>query len=348
MRRIIKVCGLLIIGLLTGAQAEQKSCCATLPARFAAPAPEGMVWLSGGEFIMGGVGAYVRPDELPLHRVRLDGFWISRTPVTNDEFSRFVEATAYITTAEIAPKLEEVMAQLPPGSPLPPADALVASSLVFKSTEYPVSLNNPYVWWEWKKGADWRHPEGPDSSTDGRGGHPVVHVSWFDAQAYCNWAGGRLPTEAEWEYAARGGLEQKENVWGDDPLRPEKCNTWQGTFPSTNSEEDGFSSSSPVRQFQPNGYGLYDMAGNVWEWVGDWYRPDTYRIDAGNKVTDNPLGPQAGYDPAEPYVLKRVTRGGSFLCNDSYCSGYRPSARMKTSPDTSLIHTGFRVVKPVE
>ncbi len=334
----------LAIGLSVAAQ--PLSCCEALPARFAAAGDSGMAWIAGGEFTMGGHGAFVRPDELPLHRVRLDGFWISRTPVTNEEFARFTEATGYVTTAETAPTLEEVMAQLPPGSPPPPAAMLVAASVVFKPTEHPVSLSNPFVWWEWKAGADWRRPEGPGSSLEGRGDHPVVHVSWFDAQAYCQWKGGRLPTEAEWEYAARGGLDQKENVWGDEPVTPARCNIWQGTFPVTNSAEDGFSSTSPVRRFEPNGFGLYDMAGNVWEWVGDWYRPDTYARDALNAVTVNPAGPESGYDPMEPYTAKRVTRGGSFLCNDSYCSGYRPSARMKTSPDTSLVHTGFRCVIP--
>jgi formylglycine-generating enzyme required for sulfatase activity len=346
MKRIIWAVGLLIAGGLPGAPAGL-SCCGVVPSRFAAPVPAGMVWIPAGEFTMGGTGAFVRPDELPRHRVKLDGFWISRTPVTNDEFARFVEATGYVTTAETAPTLEEIAAQLPPGTPPPPAEALVAASLVFRPTDRPVPLTNPFVWWEWTAGADWRHPTGPESSIEGKGDHPVVHVSWFDAQAYCKWAGGRLPTEAEWECAARGGLEQKENVWGDEPISSARCNIWQGTFPATNTVEDGFSSTSPVRQFEPNGCGLYDMAGNVWEWVGDWYRPDTYAGDALNAVTVNPAGPEAAYDPAEPYVSKRVTRGGSFLCNDSYCSGYRPSARMKTSPDTSLIHTGFRCVIPV-
>jgi formylglycine-generating enzyme required for sulfatase activity len=327
--------------------AQEMSCCGTLPSRFSSPltAPEGMVWIPDGEFIMGGAGPFARPDEFPRHRVRLDGFWISRTPVTNDQFAKFVEATGYVTTAERVPTVEEILSQSPPDTPAPPPEMLVAASLVFKSADHPVSLSNPLAWWEWKTGANWRHPEGPDSSIEGHGGHPVVHVSWFDAQAYCNWAGGRLPTEAEWEYAARGGLDQKQNGWGDDPVDPEKCNIWQGRFPVTNTAEDGFASTSPVGSFAPNGYGLLDMAGNVWEWVNDWYHPDTYALNATNEVTVNPQGPPSGYDPQEPYTPKRVTRGGSFLCSDQYCSGYRPSARMKTSPDTSLSHTGFRVVR---
>jgi len=339
----------LVIGLTALAQTNGSSCCGTLPSRFGAKAPEGLVWIPGGEFTMGGVGKYAKPDEFPQHRVKLDGFWISATPVTNDEFARFVEATGYVTTAEIPPKLEDIMAQLPPGSPPINEELLVAASLVFKPSDHPVPLNNHFVWWEWKEGASWRHPKGLDSSIDELGDHPVVHVSWDDAQAYCKWAGGRLPTEAEWESAARGGLEEQPYVWGTETVDEgaKKLNIWQGTFPSTNTEEDGFYYTSPVRQFEPNGYGIYDMAGNVWEWVGDFYRPDTYRKDAANDVTVNPTGPTNSYDPREPTVPKRVTRGGSFLCNDSYCSGYRPSARMKTSADTGLIHTGFRVVKPV-
>ncbi|MGE4488621.1 MAG: formylglycine-generating enzyme family protein [Kiritimatiellales bacterium] len=327
------------------ASAEPMSCCGVLPSRFAPAAPAGMVWIPAGEFTMGSTDSFAKPDEQPLHRVRLDGFWISRTPITNDQFAEFVKATGYVTTAERPPSMEEVMAQMPPGMEPPPADVLVAASLVFKPTTIPVPLNNPLIWWEWTPGADWRHPEGPESSIEGKGNHPVVHVSWYDAHAYCKWAGGRLPTEAEWEYAARGGLDQKTNVWGDEPVDATRCNIWQGRFPVQNTEEDGFYTTSPVGSFPPNGYGLADMAGNVWEWVNDWYRADTYAMDATNTVTVNPQGPESSYDQQEPYVPKRITRGGSFLCNDQYCSGYRPAARMKSSPDTGLIHTGFRCVK---
>jgi len=326
--------------------AQEMSCCGKLPSRFATSpeAPAGMVWIPAGEFVMGGSGPYARPDEQPLHKVKLDGFWISRTPITNDKFAEFVKATGHVTTAERAPTVEEILSQTPPGTPPPPAEMLVAASLVFKPSKHPVPLDNPLVWWEWKAGANWRHPDGPGSSIEGKGDHPVVHVSWFDAQAYCKWAGGRLPTEAEWEYAARGGLDQKPYVWGDEPVDAQKCNIWQGLFPVTNTLEDGFLTTSPVGRFPPNGYGLFDMAGNVWEWVNDWYRPDSYAQDATNSVTLNPQGAASGYDPEEPYTPKRVIRGGSFLCNDQYCSGYRPSARMKTSPDTSSMHSGFRCV----
>lgn len=296
---------------------------------------------------MGSTDRQAKPDEQPVHPVQLDGFWIRRTPVTNAEFRQFVEATGYVTTAEKTPALEEIMKNLPPGTPPPAKEMLIPASLVFQQTIRPVPLNNPYVWWRWQGGADWRHPEGPDSSIEGKDDHPVVHVSWFDASAYAEWAGMRLPTEAEWEYAARGGLNQKPYVWGEEAVDQGtvKINIWEGRFPVENTAKDGFTSTSPVDHFKPNGYGLYDMAGNVWEWVNDWYRPDTYaRRAASETPAVNPQGPDNSYDPQEPYTSKRVTRGGSFLCNDSYCSGYRPSARMKTSPDTSLVHTGFRCV----
>lgn len=328
------------------ASAEQTGCCTALPPRFAVARAADRVLIEGGEFLMGGVGPFARPDEFPVRRVRVDDFWMSRTPVTNDQFARFVEATGYVTTAEKAPSLEELMGQLPPGTLPPPAEALTAASLVFKPTRTPVPLENPHVWWEWKAGATWRHPEGPGSSIEERGDHPVVHVSYYDAQAYCGWVGGRLPTEAEWEYAARGGLEQKLFVWGNDPLRPDHGNIWQGRFPYENTEEDGFYTTSPVGHYAPNGYGLFDMSGNVWEWVSDWYRPDTY-ARTGDGVVVNSQGPATSYDPQEPHAPKRFTRGGSFLCHDDYCAGYRPSARMKTTPDTSLMHTGFRCVWPV-
>jgi formylglycine-generating enzyme required for sulfatase activity len=309
-----------------------------------------MVKIPAGEFMMGGVGSYAKPDELPRHTVRVDSFWISETPVTNDQFAKFVEVTGYQTTAERVPTAEELLANAPPGTPPPDASFLVASSLVFTPTDRPVPLDNPLIWWAWNNGADWRHPQGPDSSIDGLGDHPVVHVTWFDAQAYCEWAGGRLPTEAEWEYAARGGLDSKEFVWGDDSVDalPHKLNTWQGQFPVTNSKGDGYVHTSPVRTYPANGYGLYDMAGNVWEWVGDWYRSTTYRGDAEQNVVVNPTGPKSSYDASQPFAKVKVTRGGSFLCSAVYCAGYRPSARMKTSPDTSLNHTGFRCVIPVQ
>jgi formylglycine-generating enzyme required for sulfatase activity len=306
--------------------------------------PPGMVWIPGGVFTMGSADIHAQPDEMPPHQVRVEGFWMDQTEVTNAQFRAFVVATGYITTAEIPPDWEVLKKQLPPGTPKPPDEVLVASSLVFKATTHPVPLTDVTSWWAWVAGADWRHPEGPGSSIEGKDDHPVVHVSWDDAEAYAKWAGKRLPTEAQWEMAARGGLGGMAYVWGDEPIDAQRANVWQGSFPHENTAADGFAMTAPVKSYPPNGYGLYDMAGNVWEWVADWYRPDTYRRAADGEAVD-PKGPDASFDPAEPTVPKRVNRGGSFLCHASYCAGYRPSARMKTSPDTSLSHMGFRCVK---
>jgi formylglycine-generating enzyme required for sulfatase activity len=309
--------------------------------------PRGMVWIPGGEFTMGSVDEHAWPDEAPRHRVRVDGFWMDITEVTNNQFGQFVEATGYVTTAERIPDLKEIMAQLPPGTPPPRKEDVVAASAVFVSPGRPVPLSNPGLWWAWTTGANWRHPEGPGSSTDGKGDHPVVHVSWFDAVAYATWAGKRLPTEAEWEFAARGGLIDKTYAWGDDRASTTKpqANLWQGSFPHKNTKQDGYNRTAPVGSFPPNGYGLSDMPGNVWEWCSDWYRHDTYPRRAGEAVITNPQGPRDSFDPQERHAPKRIQRGGSFLCQDSYCAGYRPSARMKTTPDTSLSHSGFRCVR---
>jgi len=312
-------------------------------------APEGMVWVPGGEFTMGtdsGEDPDAWPAESPPHKVRVDGFWMDETEVTNAEFREFVEDTGYVTTAEKAPKLEDVMAQVPPGTPPPPQEALVAGAVVFVQTPYPVPLNNPGQWWRYVPGADWRHPTGPNSSIEGKDDHPVVHVSWFDAQAYAEWAGKRLPTEAEWEYAARGGMDEKRFIWGEDAPGDGTvfANIWQGRFPNENLKTDGYVRTAPVKSFPPNGYGLYDMAGNVWEWCSDWYRHDLYKQRVGKGVIDNPKGPDEAYNPENPYADERVIRGGSFLCHDSYCASYRPSARQGNTPDTGMSHVGFRCV----
>jgi formylglycine-generating enzyme required for sulfatase activity len=304
--------------------------------------PPGMVWIPGGEFMMGGEGPLTRADEKPVHRVRVDGFWMDATEVTNAEFRRFAEATHYVTTAEQAPKLEDIMAQLPPGTPPPPAESLKPGALVFVSPDAPGKY-----WWTWVEGADWRHPQGPGSNLDGKDHHPVVQVSWYDAAAYAQWAGKRLPTEAEWEFAARGGLKGKTYAWGNehpDQGKP-RANIWQGRFPYKNLGKDGHVGTSPVKSFAPNGYGLYDVTGNAWEWVRDWYRADAYLQGKGTKLALNPQGPADSLDPEEPYIKKRVQRGGSFLCDESACASFRPSARMKASPDTGLMHVGFRCVK---
>ena len=315
----------------------------------APPPPPGMVWIPGGEFTMGSDLPDARPVERPAHRVRVAGFWMDATEVTNAGFHRFVQATGHVTTAERAPTLEEIMAQVPPGTPPPPKELLVAGSLVFRQSAGPVPLNDPRGWWAWTPGADWLHPEGPGSTIQGRDDHPVVHVSWHDAAAYAKWADKRLPTEAEWELAARGGQEGKRYVWGDAPFsqtRPQ-ANIWQGVFPHKNTLADKYLRSAPVGSFAPNGYGLYDMAGNVWEWCQDWYRPDAYARQlrrSGGKVIVDPSGPPSSMNPLEPFSPSRVTRGGSFLCHDSYCAAYRPSGRRGTAVDTGLSHVGFRCV----
>ena len=341
---------------------DSLSCCiSALPARFggikkdtASPLTGSaqpislldMVLIKGGQFVMGGDSLWGRPDEFPGHKVRISPFYIDKHEVTNAQFVAFVRATGYVTTAERKPNWEEIKTQVPPGTPRPADSLLVASSLVFSPPNHPVSLANPSVWWKWQPGADWRHPSGPASSIDGKDNYPVVQVSWEDAVAFASWAGKRLPTEAEWEYAARGAILSGIYPWGNEPINKGalKANSWQGHFPDQNTENDHYYRTAPVMSYPPNGYGLYDMAGNVWEWCRDWYRPDYYAVCAMQGIAYNPQGPDQSFDPDEPYTPKRVVRGGSFLCNDQYCSGFRVAARMKTSFDTSLEHTGFRCV----
>ncbi len=333
-------------------------CAAPLPARFAAAtatdsispaqtaARDGMVWIPGGSFAMGAADRDGRKDEYPRHQVTVNGFWMDETEVTNQQFAAFVEATGYKTTAERKPDWEELKKQLPPGTPKPADSLLVASSLVFFASGSPIPLHDASQWWRWTNGADWQHPQGPQSNIKGKENHPVVHISWDDANAYAKWAGKRLPTEAEWEFAARGGMKDKPFTWGDERVTEgkQKANIWQGRFPDDNKQLDGYAGTAPVKTFVPNRYGLYDMAGNVWEWCSDWYH-EAYYDTFNGKISVNPKGPAASHDSQEPGVPKRVVRGGSFLCHDSYCASYRVSARMKTSPDTGLEHTGFRCVK---
>lgn len=309
-----------------------------------------MIWIPGGEFTMGSTDALAREDESPVHRVRIDGFWMDETEVTNAQFRAFVEATGYKTVAERPIDWDEMKKQVPPGTPKPPDEELAPGSLVFISPDHRVDLRDWSQWWRWVDGACWKHPEGIGSTIDGRENHPVVHIAYEDALAYCTWAGKRLPTEAEWEFAARGGLDGRVNVWGDEPIDPSRANTWQGEFPTRNTSMDGHVRTAPVKSFAANCYGLYDMAGNVWEWCSDLYRQDEYaRRVAGvgiEGVVVNPTGPATSFDPRSPYEPSvHVVRGGSFLCHDSYCASYRPSARMASSPDTGLSHTGFRCVK---
>jgi formylglycine-generating enzyme required for sulfatase activity len=308
-------------------------------------APKGMVWVPGGDFVMGiDKDPQSRADERPAHEVHVDGFFMDIHEVTNAEFAAFVKATGYVTTAERPIDWSELSQQLPPNTPRPPDSVLQPGSLVFDPPPHAVQLNNVGQWWKWVRGADWRHPLGPGSSIAGKDNFPVVQVSWDDAVAYCHWAGKRLPTEAEWEFAARGGMKNAKYPWGNDTAYYKHANTWDGRFPDKNSLLDGHELMAPVKSYAPNGYGLYDMAGNVWEWCSDWYRYDYYATCKKQGKMSNPQGPTDSFDPEEPYIKKRVNRGGSFLCNDSYCSSYRITARMKTSPDTGLEHCGFRCV----
>ena len=308
------------------------------------PAPEGMVWVPGGEFYMG-----VEPEEFmsefgmpvldaaPVHRVYVDGFWMDKYEVTNEQYARFIAATKYVTEAERPPLLQDFRNVKP--------EALKPFSIIFKKpgpNDY-VDLRNHQGWWDIKYGASWKHPEGPGSTIKGRENHPVVHISYNDALAYCQWAGKRLPTEAEWEFAARGGLDRKTFVWGNEKNPDGKCmaNIWQGEFPYENTKEDGFEGVAPVGSYDANGYGLHDMAGNVWEWCSDWYRDDYY----AKSPDKNPQGPKDSYDPAEPNAKKRVQRGGSFLCADNYCVRYVVGTRGKGEITSAANHTGFRCVQ---
>lgn len=304
-----------------------------------------MTWIPGGKFVMGEENE--KPDEFPPHEVEIDGFWMDITEVTNAQFREFVEATNYVTLPEREPELRSIQ----PGSGLENVEILPEfrkpgsiCSLPLTSREEIDPARGAYSWWQYVPGADWKHPEGPDSSIEDRMDHPVVHVSWPDAVAYCEWAGKQLPTEAQWEYAARSGLKGKTYPWGNDrnPDGNWLHNIWQGEFPVEDTGDDGFIRTAPVKSFAPNAYGLYDMSGNVWEWCADYYQPEYYSVSPQK----NPPGPDSSFDPQEPGINKRVQRGGSFMCSDQYCTGYRVTARMKGEEDTGAFHTGFRCVLP--
>jgi formylglycine-generating enzyme len=318
------------------------------PATRPRPAPEGMVWIPGGEFSMGAAdprgaadgGPDALADARPIHRVRVDGFWMDRTEVTNAQFAAFVRATGYVTVAERTPTAADI-----PGAA---REDLVAGSVVFAAPDGAVPLSDSRRWWRYEPGASWRHPFGPGSDIAGRDDYPVVHVAYPDAAAYAAWAGKRLPTEAEFEFAARGGLAGRRYAWGDE-LRPAgrfMANTFQGHFPDEDSRGDGWRGLAPVAKFPPNRYGLHDIAGNVWEWCSDWYRPDTYATLASlGRVAENPRGPDSSLDPAEPGVAKRVQRGGSFLCSSQFCARYLVGSRGRGEPSTGSSHLGFRCVR---
>jgi len=310
-----------------------------------------MVWIPGGEFSMGIADPRGKPDggpdpmadARPIHRVYVDGFWLDQTDVTNEQFAKFVKATGYMTVAERKPRAEDYPDALP--------GKLVPGSVVFNPPDHPVSLDDHYQWWNYVAGANWRHPLGPGSNIKGKGKFPVVHIAYEDAQAYAKWAGKRLPTEAEWEFAARGGLSGNLYAWGNE-FRPQgkwMANTHQGRFPFDDRGADGFAGIAPVAQFPTNGYGLYDMAGNVWQWTNDWYRPDYYEeLAARNSVARNPNGPDSPWDPSEPTERKRVLRGGSFLCTDQYCARYLVGSRGKGEISSGSNHLGFRCAKSPE
>jgi len=308
--------------------------------------PPGMVWIPGGDFVMGSDDSLARANEKPPHPVKVSGFFMDVTAVTNAQFEQFTKATGYATLAERKPDWEELKKQLPPGTPKPDDSVLVAGSMVFKPSDGPVDLRDMQNFWQWMPGADWKHPEGPQSDLKGRENHPAVHVCWDDAQAYAKWAGKRLPTEAEWEFAARGGSTGKRYSWGEEfnPGGKFMCNTWTGEFPYKNTKEDGWERTAPVKSYPANGYGLYDMSGNVWNWVSDWYRPDTHQTQAKEKMCCDPKGPSKSFSPVNPHQPERVTKGGSFLCHEAYCASYRPSARRGLPPDTGMSHVGFRCV----
>ncbi len=314
--------------------------------------PEDMVWVSGIHYTMGAQQGdkQALSREKPAHPVAVDGFFIDQAEVTNAKFSKFVEATGYVTVAEQPIAWEDMKEQLPPGTPKPGDSMLQPGSLIFNTSLNQVrNLNDYSQWWLWEHGADWRHPEGKGTSIEDKDNYPVVHIAYKDALAYCKWANRRLPSEAEWEAAAHGKLNGGIYTWGDDPQQLNKmANTWQGEFPVKNLKEDGYSGVAPVASFQANSLGIYDMAGNVWEWTQDWFDVNYYCKTLGKGELRNPKGAKKSYNPESPYQQEKVIKGGSFLCAASYCSSYRISARMGNTMDSSTDHTGFRTVVTVD
>ena len=310
--------------------------------------PKGMVWIPGGKFIQGALpnDKMAMMHEKPAHEVIVDGFFMDITEVTNAEFKKFVEETGYVTVAERKINWEEMKKQLPPGTPRPHDSILQPGSLIFKKTKSSVpNLYDYSQWWEWKIGANWKHPYGPESTIKGKENYPVVHIAFEDAQAYCKWAGRRLPTEAEWEYAARAGKKDAIFTWGTDISKlSQMANSWEGEFPTTNTKADNYEGIAPVKSYPPNPYGLYDLAGNVWEYTQDWYNASYYQNLQEQGLVNNPQGAKTPFNPNMPQAKEKVIKGGSFLCNASYCASFRISARMANSIDSSQEHLGFRTV----
>lgn len=317
-----------------------------------AKTPEEMVWVPAKTFLMGAKEGdkFAMPREKPAHEVYVDGFYIDTHEVTNAQFRKFVEATNYITTAEKPIDWDEIKKDLPPNTPKPADSILQPGSLIFnKNARGVVSMNNYQQWWTWKIGANWKQPEGPGSSIEGKDNFPVVHVGLEDAKAYCKWANRRLPTEAEWESAAQANNRDYIFVWGNNQQKLNaNANTWQGQFPVTNLSEDGFEYISPIKSYPANELGIYDMAGNVWEMTTDLFNVNYYQTLKSNEVLENPKGAKKSYSPSNPYQIEYVMKGGSFLCHESYCASFRISAKMGMEPSSSSDHIGFRTVATKE
>jgi len=315
-------------------------------------APEGMVWVEKKTFLQGAKASdeYAMYSEKPAHQVTVDGFFIDQTEVTNEQFSMFVNATNYVTVAERLIDWEQMKRELPPNTPKPHDSIFQPGSLIFnKNVKAVVNMQNYTQWWTWKVGANWKHPQGPESDIKGRANYPVVHIAYEDALAYCKWANRRLPTEAEWESAAQGTQTNAVFTWGNDQhVLTQKANTWQGTFPTINQGTDGYKYAAPIKSFAPNTIGLYDMSGNVWEITSDFYNAGYYQKLDTNKPLINPKGANKAFNPANPYVEERVIKGGSFLCHASYCASFRISARMGFTPDSGSDHVGFRTVADIK
>ncbi len=341
--QFIKVYSLLCLSVLCIVSACKQQSNPATTAAVAPVIPEGMVWVPKGSFYQGAAATdtLAMQHEKPRHAVLIDSFLIDKTEVTNAQFQQFVAATGYITLAERAVDWESLREQVPPGTPKPHDSLLQPGSLIFRErTEGVANLYDFSQWWSWKIGANWKHPQGPTSTLEGKAQHPVVHIAYEDALAYCRWAGRTLPTEAQWEYAARAGSIDAVYTWGDDPhVLSQSANTYTGMFPVQNDQTDGYSGTAPVASYPPNALGIYDMAGNVWEWTQDWYVSTHYQTVASQQVTNPQGAPRNPHQPPE-----KVIKGGSFLCNATYCASYRITARMGNSLDSSSEHKGFRTV----